>query len=128
MFNEDAVGLVDGFDRFNDGVMNYFKYEFLGDGTLSVHIEFCARDYRIEGNVWKRGRVIVAHVDEVRSTFSGGQTNVVCSGVKLLKFGEVWCVEVDGDHGPNDPSSLEEIRKYGSCYITGDTVEVVEVE
>lgn len=30
MFNEDAVGLVDGFDRFNDGVMNYFKYEFLG--------------------------------------------------------------------------------------------------
>jgi hypothetical protein len=30
MFNEDAVGLVDGFDRFNDGVINYFKYEFLG--------------------------------------------------------------------------------------------------
>ncbi len=35
--------------------------------------------------------VIVAHVDEVRSAFSGGQTNVICSGVKLLKFGEVWC-------------------------------------
>ena len=128
MLNEDAVGLVDGFDRFNDGMINSFNYEFLQDGTLSVSLEFYARDYRREGNVWKRVRVVVDRVDEVRSAFSGGQTNVICSGVKLLRFGEVWCVEVDGDYGPNDPSSLDEIRMYASCYITGGTVEVVEVD
>ncbi len=52
----------------------------------------------------------------------------MASGVRLLSFDELLCVEVDGVYEHDkEPQSIEEIRKYGNCYAIGKDVEIFEM-
>ncbi|WP_234387441.1 hypothetical protein, partial [Paracidovorax avenae] len=58
----------------------------------------------------------------------GGQSSAMASGVRLLSFDELLCVEVDGVYEHDkEPQSIEEIRKYGNCYAIGKDVEIFEM-
>ena len=127
MFNEAARKIFDDYYGFDDGLIKSFEYDFFQADALRVKIEMYARNYALEGDVWRTVRIIIEGVSEVRSVFEAGAFNVICSRVKLLRFDNAWCVEVDGDFG-DIPISLDAIRKYSTCYVIGERVEVLELE
>lgn len=52
----------------------------------------------------------------------------MASGVRLLSFDELLCIEVDGVYEHDkEPQTIEEIRQYGTCYAIGEEVEIVEI-
>lgn len=127
MFNEAARKIFDDYYGFDDGLIKSFEYDFFQADALRVKIEMYARNYALEGDVWRTVRIIIEGVSEVRSVFEAGAFNVICSRVKLLRFDNTWCVEVDGDFG-DIAVSLDAIRKYSTCYVIGERVEVLELE
>lgn len=128
MKREDALKLLDDYHRFDDGLLKSFTYSFLRDSSMTVSLEIYARNHAMEGNVWKTVKLVVAQAGEVRSNFSGGETNVICSGVKLLEFDGKLCLEVDGEYGEHDPVSMEEVRRISPCFIMGETIDIAELD
>lgn len=125
---ESALEIVSKYHRFDDGLLELFSYVFLRDGSMTVNVELHARNHAVEGDVWRRVRIVVGGVGEVRSSFAGGETNVICSGVKLLEFDGAVCLDIDGEYGAREPSSMDDVRKYSPCYVVGETIEVIELE
>ncbi|MDF9618451.1 hypothetical protein P5705_12410 [Pseudomonas entomophila] len=125
---EDACKIIDAYHRFDDGILELFSYVFLRDGSMAVRLELYARNHAAAGDVWRTVRIVVGGAGEVRSNFTGGETNVICSGVKLLELDGVICLDVDGEYGARDPVSMDEVRKYSPCYVVGETVEIVELD
>lgn len=127
MLNEAARKIFDDYYGFDDGLIKSFEYDFFHADALRIKIDVYARNYELEGDVWRTVRIIIDGVSEVRSVFEAGAFNVICSRVKLLNFDGKWCVEVDGDFG-HIPISLEAIRSCSTCYVLGERVEVMEVD
>lgn len=121
--------ILQAFHRFEDGLLLSFEFNYAPGERLAAQVLFHARDHRAEGNVWKRVKVTVSGVEELSAKVMGHQFNSICSGVRLLKFGDYWCVDIDGNYALDaDPSSIDEIRQDGDLYIIGRNIEVYELE
>lgn len=73
--------------------------------------------------------MVVGDVEELVAKVKGNQFNSISSGVKLLNFGDLWCIDIDGDYSlAGDPSSLDEVREDGQCYVIGRQVEACELD
>ena len=81
-----------------------------------------------QGDVWRQVAITVGAVREVLLKTPGNFINRICCGVKLLRFGDVWCVDVDGTYTHDDPATLDEVRRDGDCYVIGGTVEAIELD
>ena len=58
--------------------------------------------------------MVVGDVEEFVAKIKGNQFNSISSGVKLLNFEDLWCIDIDGDYSlAGDPSSLDEVREDG---------------
>jgi hypothetical protein len=116
------------YHRFDDGLILSFEYYYVPDHPLAAQMIFYARNQRLAGNIWRKVKVVVKDVQEIRAQVNGNQINSICSGVKLLNFGDLWCVDIDSTYSlDKDPSSLEEVRRDGECYVIGRDVEAYEV-
>jgi hypothetical protein len=83
----------------------------------------------LEGNTWSKVEVEVDQVEELFAKVNGAYSNAICSSVKLLRFGDVWCVDVDGNYNlAGNPGSMDEVRQFGECYVTGRSVRARIVE
>lgn len=122
------IQLFHDYHNFDDGLLVSFTYFYLPDELLTAKIVLHAQNERIGGDTWRHVEIVVRDVQELCARVKGNQFNSISSGVKLLQFGQFWCVDVDGTylHG-KDPTSLEEVRKDGDCYVIGRAVEVNEV-
>ncbi|AZL70628.1 MULTISPECIES: hypothetical protein [Pseudomonas] len=119
---ENEVRLLDEYYGFDDGVLKAFEYFFPKDGDCYVRIELYAQNYEVEGDVWRRVDIFVREVSDVRSTVI---PTVIHSKIKLLRFNEGWCLEVNGDFGV-EPASLSEVKRHSTCYVVGQSVEILE--
>ncbi|UOD29395.1 hypothetical protein INH39_28980 [Massilia violaceinigra] len=122
------IKLFKDYHNFDDGLLVSFTYFYLPDEPLAAKIVLYARNERIGGDTWRHVEIVVRDVQELCAKVKGNQFNAISSSVKLLRFGELWCVDVDGTYlYGKDPVSLDEIRKDGECYVIGRFVEVNEV-
>lgn len=122
MVSNDVQKVFDEYYGFDDSVLKAFEYVFSDDAACSIKLEFHARNYNLEGDVWRDVEVWVRGVSEVRSTVI---PVVVNSKVKLVDLGWGLCLEVNGDFGL-DSMSIENVRRCSFCYVIGRSVEVVE--
>lgn len=123
----ELIEKFDKYHRFDDGMFKYFLSKQSGDGKKNVEMGFYARDHSVSGDVWREVVVRVKNVREVFYSAKGGQSSSITSGVRLLSFDGLLCVEVDGVYDyDKDPQTIDEIRKYGTCYAIGEEVEVIE--
>jgi hypothetical protein len=126
---EKISEILQAFHRFEDGLLLSFEFNYLSGEKLAAQVLFHARDHRVDGNVWKRVKVVVSGVEELSAKVRGCQFNSICSGVRLLRFDDYWCVDIDGNYALDaDPSSVDEIRQDGDLYIIGRDIEVYEFE
>lgn len=120
--------LFERYHRFDDGLIKSIEVTYGGSGSLSVDFMFYARDHSAIGDIWRNVIVRVGRVSEVMLSAHGEVISSISSSVKLLSFGDLWCVEVDGTYAyGDDPRTIEEIRKYGTCYAFGRDVEAIEI-
>ena len=116
------------YHRFDDGALVSIEQLYQPGGVQAVRIVLYARNHALDGNVWRQVAITVGAVREVLLKTPGNFINRICCGVKLLRFGEVWCVDVDGTYVRDDPATLEEVRRDGDCYVIGGTVEAIELD
>lgn len=115
--------------RFDDGLILSFRYFYTSNEPLAAEIFLYARNHKLDGNVWRKVKVVVGDVEELVAKVKGNQFNCISSGVKLLNFGDLWCIDIDGDYSlAGDPSSLDEVREDGQCYVIGRQVEACELD
>ena len=110
------------YHRFDDGLLLSFEYFYRTCAPLSVQIVLHSRSH-IE-NAWRKVKIVVGDVQELYAKVEGNRPNSVISlGVKLIKFGDLWCIDINGNYPMlKDPSSLDEVRQYGECYVVGRSV------
>ncbi|MDO8050153.1 hypothetical protein O3301_16915 [Janthinobacterium sp. SUN211] len=116
------------YHRFDDGALVSFEQAYGPRGVQSVRIVLCARNHELEGNIWRKVAITVGDVRELMMKTPGNFINRICCGVKLLRFGDVWCVDIDGTYAHDEPATLEEVRRDGDCYVIGGTVEAIELD
>ncbi len=116
------------YHRFDDGALVSIEQQYRPGGVQAVRIVLYARNHALEGNVWRQVAVTLGDVRELLIKMPGNFVNRICCGVKLLRFGELWCVDVDGAYAHDDPTSLDEVRRDGDCYVIGGTVEAIELD
>lgn len=122
----DEISLA--FNRFEDGLILSFEFYYEPNQPLAATVVLHGRDHNIEGNVWKKIRVTLTGVTELSARVMGNQFNSICSGVRLLRFDDLWCIDIDGNYALDaDPSSLEEVRQDGDLYVIGRRIEIQEV-
>lgn len=118
-----AEAIFTQYHRFDDGYLVAFDYACAPDGLTTVEMIFHGKDDHAEGNLWRSVKVTVEDVQELVARWQKGYLNRIICGVKLLRFGELWCVDVDGVYnGVDDPASLEEVRAEGEFYVVGRRV------
>ena len=123
----DKTQIFQQYHRFDDGELVSMEQVYQPRGVLSMRIVLYARNHGLEGNIWRQVAITVGDVREIVIKTPGNFINRICCGVKLLRFGDVWCVDVDGTYAQDDPASLDEVRRDGDCYVIGGTVEAVEL-
>ncbi|MDN2716900.1 hypothetical protein [Janthinobacterium sp. SUN120] len=116
------------YHRFDDGTLVSFEQAYGPRGVQSVRIVLYARNHGLEGNIWRKVAITVGDVRELMIKTPGNFINRICCGVKLLRFGDVWCVDVNGTYAHDEPATLEEVRRDGDCYVIGGTVEAIELD
>lgn len=121
--------IFDDYHRFDDGLILSFGHVRKPSERLSAEMVFHARNQSLDGDIWRNIKIIVRDVKEFHSHVMGNESYSICSGVKLLKFGDAWCIDIDGVYDNNmDPQTMDDIRRFGRCYVTGRTVEVYELD
>lgn len=114
----------DDYYGFDDGVLKSFDYIFSEEGICSVSVGLYACNYELGNDEWKKVTLLVRNVYEVRST---EMPVTIHSKIKILRFNEGFGLEVNTDFGLI-PVSLASVRKYSTCYILGESIEVLESE
>ncbi|WP_157379828.1 hypothetical protein [Burkholderia ubonensis] len=120
---EDVSVLLERFHGFDDGLLLSFTFAYEGDDPLKAKLIFYSRNHSVDGNVWSKVEIEIEDVQELFAKVNGAHSNAICSSVKLIRFGEVWCVDVDGNYiMAGYPKSMDEVRQFGECYVTGRNV------
>ena len=120
---EDVSVLLERFHGFDDGLLLSFSYVYEEDSPLKAKMIFYSRDHSVQANIWSKVEIEVDDVQELFAKVNGAYSNAICSSVKLIRFGEIWCVDVDGNYVmAGYPESMDEVRRFGECYVTGRSV------
>jgi len=129
--SQAVENLFKDYGRFDDGWLLSFEYFYTQDEKslpaqplsappLSARMVLYARNHAEE---WGKVKVVVEDVQELCAKVSGNCISRIICGAKLLKFGNLWCVEVNGCYEADEgPSSLEELREIGDCYVLGKSI------
>lgn len=124
-----ADAIFTRYHRFDDGYLVAFGYSSAPDGTTTVEMVLHGKDHQAEGNLWRSVKVTVEDVQELLARWQKNHLHRICCGVKLLRFGELWCIDVDGVYnGVDDPASIEEVRADGEFYVVGRGVKAEEAD
>ena len=127
--SDRVIQIFEDYHRFDDGLILSFEYFYLPGEPLAAKIILFGRNHKLEGNVLRKVKLVVNDVQELVAKVRGNQFNSISSGVKLLKFGGAWCVDIDGDYClGGDPRSLDEVRENGHCFVIGRHIDACELE
>jgi hypothetical protein len=117
---EDAKDLFERFHNFDDGLVLSFQYLYPENEPLTARIIFYSKNHSAFENTWNEVAVTISEVEKLHAIVNGNQFNSICSGVKLIKFGDLWCVDIDGNYPfAEDPKSIDDVYRYGDCYVIG---------
>lgn len=116
--SELAAKILERYNYLDDGLILLFEYFYPPHAKVIVKITFHARNPLADGDVWEIISIEAGDADLIYSNVKGNNFNSILSGVRLLRFGNDWCLDVDGNYsGGEGPNSIDEIRRYGECYI-----------
>jgi hypothetical protein len=124
----EAIRILEDFGNFNDGLLESFEYFYRPNSPLAARIVLSGRNFSTPTSEWRTIELLITDVQELHARRSGRQFNSISSGVKLLKFDGLWCVDVDGTYAfAEDPASLNDVRQHGECYVVGKAVVAREI-
>ena len=122
-----ARDILDKYHDFDDGVMQSFSY-FDNGHSRSASMVMYARDHRDPGNSWRHVELTVDDVSELCTVVQYGQFYPILLGVRILDYGDVICLDIDGNYASTSgPASLEEVRQLGDFYAIGKQVRMREL-
>lgn len=122
-----ARDILDKYHDFDDGVMQSFSYVNNGIGRSASMVMY-ARDHRNPGNSWRHVELTVDDVSELCTVMQNGQFYPILLGVRILDYGDVICLDVDGNYASTSgPASLDEVRQLGDFYVIGKNVRMREL-
>ncbi|WP_250515436.1 hypothetical protein [Caballeronia sp. INDeC2] len=123
MTEEELKKLLADYHNFDDGLVVSFGFFYpVGEPPAAQAILY-AKNHSVPGDRWDTVKIIVKDVAELSARWKGNQPNSICAGVHLVKFDDLWCLEIDGVYGEaEDPKSIDEVRQLGDCYATGRDV------
>jgi hypothetical protein len=120
----DLNKLLKDYHHFDDGLILSFGFFYPEGEELAAHAFFYARNHTSLNDRWDTVRIILKNVVEFCSIWRGNQANSICSGVHIIDFGDIWCLDIDGVYlHRENPVSIEDVRESSSCYATGSEVE-----
>ena len=119
--------VLEDYHRFDDGLRLSFEYVYEPGRPLAARILLHARNHALPGYAWRKVRIAVGDVHELRAQVRGHHFNAIGSGVKLIPAGTRWCIDVDGDYDSGDECSVEEVRAFGTCFVIGSDIDVEEL-
>ncbi|MDR1849553.1 MAG: hypothetical protein LBQ75_05900 [Zoogloeaceae bacterium] len=126
--SQAAVDLLNDYHRFDDGWLLSFEY-FFPEGAEPLSAQVVLYAYNDAENEWGKVKIVVEDVQELCAKVSGNFISPINLGVKLLKFGDLWCLDINGNYALcKDPASLDEVRQDGYCYIIGKSVTAHIIE
>jgi len=126
---KNAKEIFEKYHRFDDGLIISFEYFYEKNCPLSAKIVLFAKDHSSNKDIWRKVFITIKDVQELCAKIKGNQFNSISNSVKLMDFDGLWCIDIDGTYDlAEDPSSLEEVRKYGECYVLGKEIEVFEAD
>lgn len=129
--SQAAVDLIADHYHFNDGWVASFEYVYLPNKppVADIAVQVILEGRSKTEQTWDKVKVVVEEIEELYVKIRGNERHVICCDVKLLKFGDLWCLDIDGCYGDvEDPSSLDEVRQDGDFYIIGKSVTAYIIE
>ncbi|WP_343655100.1 hypothetical protein [Paraburkholderia caribensis] len=129
MSEEELKQLLNDYHNFDDGLVVSFGFFYPMGEPAAAQAIFYAKNHSVPGDRWDTVKIVVKDVAEFNAQWKGNQPNSICAGVHLVKFDDLWCLDVDGVYGEvEDPKSIEDVRKFGDCYVTGRDVYLYVAE
>lgn len=123
MSEEELKKLLSDYHNFDDGLVVSFGFFYPVGEPPAAQALFYAKNHSVPGDRWDTVKIVVKDVTEFKARWKGNQPNSICAGVHLVRFGDLWCIDVDGVYGEvEDPTSIEEVRQIGDCYVIGRDV------
>lgn len=120
---ENLRELLDEYHHFDDGLVVSFGFFYPAGEPPAAQGTFYAKNHSASGDRWDTVTIVVKDIVEVNVRWKGNQPNSICAGVHVIKFDDLWCLDVDGVYGRvEDPKSIEEVRQLGDCYAIGRDV------
>lgn len=121
---ESIIQLMSDYHNFDDGLVMSFGFFYPTREPPAVQGTFYAKNHALPGDQWDTVTIVVRDIVEFHAQWRGNQANSICAGVHVVRFGDLWCLDVDGAYGSlEDPRSIDEVRQYGDCYAIGRGVD-----
>lgn len=122
-----ALRTLNAYHRFDDGLVESISFSYARN-QVSAEILLYGRNLTESLDTWRHVRIKVTDVSEFHFQAEQGELLPICSGVKILQFEGLICVDIDGTYEmAEDPKSLDEVRRHGTCYFIGGRIEAEEL-
>lgn len=95
---------------------------------MSAKVTFNVRNHSLQSDVWRNVEIKLGDVLDICMKVKKNEIHLISSGVRLFKFGELWCLDIEGKYVGDMPSSLAQVRKEGIFYVTGRSIMITEEE
>jgi hypothetical protein len=127
IMSENIDLLRQTYDEFGDGAVLCVKYFYAchrDNKSLTAQVVIYAMNH-MAGYTWDTILITIEDVQELCAKTKGSYSNWLCTGIRIVKFGELYCLDVDTHYGSNDglPKSFDEVRQHGDCYFIGHTIK-----
>ncbi|WP_157636982.1 hypothetical protein [Burkholderia ubonensis] len=121
--SKNVSKLLNDYHNFDDGLVVSFGFFYPVGEPPAAQGVFYAKNHSVPGDQWDTVAIVVKDIVEFNAHWKGNQPNSICTGVHLVRFGDLLCMDVDGVYGEvEDPKSIEEVRQFGDCYAIGRDV------
>ncbi|MFJ2545087.1 hypothetical protein ACIOVF_01320 [Pseudomonas sp. NPDC087612] len=121
---ENAEKILNEFHNFDDGLLLTFEYSYPTNQPLTARIVAYGKNHSTENQHWEKVEFLATDIEEIKIKIKGNQFNSITTGIRLLKFNNLWCLDIDGNYNfDKDPASLKEIQQYGECYIIASSIK-----
>lgn len=126
--SDAAKKLLKDFYNFEDGLILSFCFFYPTSMPLSAKVTICGKSPVPEVSDWETIEISATNIQEIKTKVKGNQFNSLTSGVRLIKFGDYWCLDIDGNYAyDKEPATIEEVREYGECYIIAKNIELHKI-
>lgn len=121
---DNLAKLLSDYHHFDDGLVVSFGFFYSAGEPPAAQGTFYAKNHSFPVGRWDTVTIVVKDIVELNARWNGNQPNSICAGVHVVRFGDLWCLDIDGVYGEvEDPKSIEDVRQFGDCYAVGRDIQ-----